>query len=191
MVLAMIADRDAQIAAVGKRHAHQRRIVHRVAIVAEGYHPGSSEFLHVSQFTPRSSPGNATDNFNVDWRRVPLGGDEIHHRRIVNRRIGVGHGTYRREAAPGRGERSGGYGFFVLESRLSQVSMDVYETGTNYQARGIYYPSATVSNDIPEPGGDRGDFPFANENIRYFIPPDRWVNYSAAGDEDRWRSVLD
>jgi hypothetical protein len=69
--------------------------------------------------------------------------------------------------------------------------MDVYETGTNYQARGIYYPSATVSNDIPETGRDRCDFPFAYKNVRCFVPSDRWVNYSAAGDEDRWRSVLD
>jgi hypothetical protein len=55
---------------------------------------------------------------------------------VIQRRLGVGHAADSGEASSGSSPASGGDGFLVLKTGLSQVAVEVNKSGADYQPLG-------------------------------------------------------
>ena len=91
-----------------------------------------------------------------------LGQNETDAGRVVDHRIGVGHGAHGGESTGGRGPSSRGDGLLVLPSRLPEVDVDVDEAGSDEQTRRVdlLRPLRGV-----EPLAHAGDQPVNDEDI--------------------------
>ena len=184
----MVADGRAQVPAVGQGEAHQGRVAHRVAVVAEGHYAGGHQLLHVGQLPAGPVAGYAADYPNPHGRGGGAVRHVVHHGGVVDGRVGVGHGADGGEAAPGRRRRAGGNGLLVLEPRLPQVGVDVDEAGSDHQAGRVDNPGVRFNRIRVNGRRNRLDSPILDQDVGYRINPVGRVDDAAAGDE-RGRGV--
>ena len=137
-VLAMVGNGQSQVRAISQRQPHQIWVVHRVAVVTEGYHSRSGQLLHLGQLFSITAFGDAADRIHADYCILPgTTVYQVHHRSVVDRRLGVGHAANCGKATPSRRTGTSSNGLFVLETGLAQVAMDVDKSWAGHQTVGF------------------------------------------------------
>ena len=111
------------------RLPHHLFTLDAAAVVREG-HAAAFEGVEVYQFLAFPLPGDGAVGEDGD-DGVPVNGGLFYGQvlRAVRHRVQVGHGAHYRVAAPGCGQGSGTDGFLPGLARLTEVDMDVTESG--------------------------------------------------------------
>ena len=177
LVLAVVADGQAQVQAVDQGQAHQIGVVHRVAVIAESHHTGAGQFFHLRQFVTLALLGDTADRQYAD-QRILAGFllDEFDHRGVVDGRVGVGHGAEGGKPALGRGLGAGGDGLFILEARFPKMAVQVDEPRAGHKAGAVNDLAAVGDAVNPQPtGGD--DLPVAKQDVAYPVQLPAGVDY--------------
>ena len=152
-LLAVVGDRDAEVAGVLERRAHQMRADHGLAVVAHGDGARAHHLAELGERSPRLADRDRADR--VDAGRVGalrLTDDESDRRLVVGHRIGVRHRADRGEPAGRRGAGAGGDRLDVLAPRLAQVAVHVDEPGRHHQPGAVDRPRRSRR---PRPAGGR------------------------------------
>ena len=185
MLLAVVADRQPQIAAVGQRQTHQRRIIHRIPVIAESDAARRRQLLQIRQLLPRPPLADAPDGLHPHRRRRPALPHIVHHGGVVHRRVGVGHRADGGKAAPRRRRRPARNGLLVLKTRLPQMGMDINKTGANHHPIGADDRYIARRRRIAHPRADGNNAAVGQQNISNAVPPGRRVNHPTAGYQQR------
>ena len=163
-VFASVDDQRAEIARVGQRAAHRLRIGDAARAIGESDSAGLGEQADLGDLAPLETLGQRRG------RQHPhLGGgagapqDEIDHRGIVDRRIGVGPRDQRRHAARRRGGAGGGDGLAMLGARLADEGAHVDQAGGDDVAAAFDDPRFGRNRVARHRGAERGDLAVDNE----------------------------
>ncbi len=92
---------------------------------------------------------------------------------VIDDRVGVGHGAYRREATMGRGARAGGDVFLLLQARLAQMHMHVHQARDDDLA-GQVALDALFHGEVL---ADLDDLAVADEDVGGFVQTDLRVDH--------------
>ena len=157
-VFAGVDDQRAEIARIGQRAAHRLRVGDAQRAVGEGDGAGLGEQADLGDLAPLEPLGQRRG------RQHPhLGGgagaaqDEIDHRGIVDRRIGVGPRHQRRHPARRRGGAGGGDGLAMLRARLADEGAHVDQAGGDDVAAAFDDLRFGRNRVAPHRGTERGD----------------------------------
>ena len=140
-VLADRRDEHVEVARIGHGAAHGARVGDRMRAVAEGDRPRfreQADFGDLLAAEPLGQSGGGMDaNLGVVARAAQ---DEVDHRGVVDRRIGVWAGDKRGHAARGGGGAGAGDGLAMLGPGLADESAHVDEAGRDDVALAVDDP---------------------------------------------------
>ena len=126
---------EVMISGVFHRVPHHLRVRHRSAVVGHRHRSGSFHLGHFRELCSFRFASDRSNGINPSGTRISGLFDYVAgYRRIVVHRMCIRHRADGCEASRGGGLRAAGDGLFVFFSGLSQVNVEIYEAGRNYQS---------------------------------------------------------
>ncbi len=124
----MLQHEEIEGAGIGENPPHNECIGDRPHPIGKAERAVRREEAHLGQIAPGNRLGRR--GISVDLGEFDLAcpaGEELDHRDVVYRRVGVRQGDHRRAPAGGSGSPSGLYRFHVLGTGLAQLDAHVDE----------------------------------------------------------------
>ena len=179
-VLAVVDDRDPEGGGVFHGPPHQPGVHDRDPVVADRDGALGVHRADVGQPFPLAALGDRSDGVDVD-RRCPARAlhDEARDLRRVVDRQGVRHAADRREASGRRGPRTALDGFGVLDPRLSQMHVDVDESGRDDLAFRLQHLRVRAF----DPRLDRDDAGAVDEHVPLRVESGRRVDRPSVSNQ--------
>ena len=138
LVFAVLRQDHAEVGGVLERPAHQRRILHAAPVVGEQAHAELCHLGHRGESIAGTTDGDRSGNAHVTQRRLRAEVEHlVHDRCAVDRRFGVRHRDDRGVAAERSGARSGLDRLGFLTSWLTQMGVEVDESGCDHASRRV------------------------------------------------------
>ena len=137
-ILGVVHDERVEIAGIGEGVAHHLGVAQRAAALREGDGAGLLQQAELGKLLAREAARHRRHRMDAHDRRVAGAAEhEIDQRRIVDHRIGVGHGDDGGDAAGGGGAARRLQRLAVLAARLADEDAHVDEAGQHGGAAAI------------------------------------------------------
>src|SRR5262249_17442123 len=163
----MVYDNQPMVARVLHCMAHDLRIHHRAAVIADCH---GACFLHIGHFGKLFTAGTASDGADGVYASKPgfpgFLDDVSRDRCIVVHGFCIGHRADGCESASDRGGRATLDGLFVLFAWLPQVHVKIDKSGANYQSIGIDH----LGSGPREACADRGYRSIGDQDVDDLVP---------------------
>ena len=169
-------------ARIGEHAAHDERIGHRLDPVGKADRTIRCEQPHFGQLAPLQPLGSR--RIGMDLGELGLAGtagEELDHRDIVDRRVGVRQRHHRRDAAGRGGPPAALDRFEVLGPRLAQLHAHVDEP--RRQAQPVGQNRLGVSCRVRQIAADRGDPLALDQQITRRVEPACRVEQPGVADQ--------
>ena len=137
-LLGVLHDQRIEAGGVGQGTPHHPGVGERLVAVGEGDGAGRLEQADLGQLPALQPLGHGGVGVDLAELHLPrAAGQELDHRRLVDRRVGVGQDRHAGDAAGGRGRRAAVDPLLVLGAGLAELHPHVDQARRQAQALGV------------------------------------------------------
>jgi hypothetical protein len=189
-VFRVMHDKGPEILRIGEDAAHDLGVAHRLVAVGEGHGAGFLEQADLGHVLTGEPLGQGRHRPDIDDGRVAgAAQDEVHQRRIVDHRIGLGQGDDGGDAASRRRLAGAGKGFAVFVAGFANGHAHVDQAGSDDSAIAVAHLGAIRRALVQRFGTGSEDRAIGNDDRARRIDATGRVDHPCVGQDQGFRRV--
>jgi len=185
-LLGVLDDERIEQGRVGQGPAQHARVGDRPLAIGEGHRTGRLQQAQLGQLQAVQALGHGRHRVDLDELHLPRPArHELDHRRIVDRRVGIGHQREAGDPAGGGRHRAAVDPLLVLGPGLAQLGAHVDQPRRQAEPAGVDHLGTVRHRHAGDPRPHLGDAPADGQEAARPVLPARRVEQPRTRDQER------